>query len=57
MLSPYVDSSMDVAEFLSWQDANSDHVHRTYENRIESHAKHMFLDLRLRLLLSIKISS
>ncbi len=54
---PYVDSGMDVVIFLSWQNANSEYVHRIYEIRVESYAKHMILDLRQRSLLNIKISS
>jgi hypothetical protein len=41
----YVDSSMDVVIFLSWQSANSEYVHRLYGIRVESYAKHMILDL------------
>ncbi len=46
MPSPYVDSSMDVVIFLSWQSANSEYVLRLYGIHIELYAKHMILDLR-----------
>ena len=44
--SLYVDSSMDVVVFLSWQGANSEYVLRLYGIHVECYAKHMILDLR-----------
>ena len=44
--SPYVDSSMDVVMFLSWQSANSDYVLWLYGIHVDFYAKHMILDLR-----------
>ena len=46
MPSPYVDSSMDVVIFLSWQSANSEYVLRLYGIHVELYAKHKILYLR-----------
>ncbi len=54
--SPYVDFSMDVVIYLSWQSANSEYVLWLYGIHVEFYVKHMILDLqRSSLLITFKL--